>query len=209
MRVASWVFVVCTVLGAIAVFMPSIELRLGGSAVSKRTQLSLHAASTDRELVRRLLAAYHRAPSRRTGAQIVRAVAPRASGRARAALDNTRDAMATLDEVSDDDVRTAGTVFTVALWTLLGLDAAMAGLVFVELMRGGYRRGRLAAALVASALVAVIAVALHVACRQAVGEANDEVGRSALVLAAGAYVVPLAAIAGLAAATALVVRRRT
>ncbi len=208
MRVASWAFVLCAALGAAGVFLPGIDLRFGGRAVTRRAQLSLHAASTDRELVRSLIAAYHRNSRRQLGAQLVRTVTPRASGRPRAALEDARDAMATLDEVSDDDVRTAGTVFTIVLWALLGLDAVMAGLVFGELMSGAYRRGRLIAALAASVAAAAIAIALHLACREAVWEANDEVGRTTVVLAAGAYVIPIAAVAALVAAVVLVARRR-
>jgi lysylphosphatidylglycerol synthetase-like protein (DUF2156 family) len=206
-RVASWTFVLCTALGAVAVFLPSIELR-GAGEVTKHAQLSLHAASTDRELVRKLIAAYHGNSKRHLGATFLHKVTPRASGRPRAALEDARDAMDTLDDVSDDDVRTAGTIFTIALWTLLGLDAVMAGLVFGELMRGVFRRGRLVVALAASVVVAAIAIALHLACREAVWQANDEVGRTALVLAAGAYVLPIAAVAALIAAIVLVARRR-
>ena len=207
MRVAGWAFVMCTVLGAIGAFLPSIELRLGGSAVSKRTQLSLHAASSDRELVRRLLVAYRGSAPRRVGAELVRTVSPRASGRTRAALDDARDAMDTLDEVGDDDVRTAGMVFAITLWTLLGLQAAMAGLVFTELMRDGYRQSCLVAALVLSVVVAATAIALHLGCREVVWQANDEVGRTAVALRVGAYVLPVAAIGSLIAAIVLVVQR--
>jgi hypothetical protein len=206
-RVAAWVFVLCTALGAVAVFLPSVELQLGGAAVSKRTQLSLHTASTDRALVRRLLTAYRHSERRRIGGAIVRKVTPRVGGRARAALDDARDAMDTLDDVTDDDVRTATTAFLITLWTLLGLNAVMLLLVFPPLMRGTFRRGRMAAALVAALLVAAIAVALHVACREAIWEANDELGRTALVLAPGAYALPIATLAGLVSAIVLVARR--
>jgi hypothetical protein len=205
-RVASWVFVLCTALGAVAVFLPSVELP-GAGKVTRHAQLSLYTASTDRELVRRLFAAYHRNSKRQLGAALLHKVTPRASGRPRAALEDARDAMDTLDEVSDDDVRTAGTVFTIVLWTLLGLEVAIACLVFTELMRGGFRRGRLITALAGAVVVAAIAIALHLACREAVWEANDELGHAAVRLAAGAYVIPVAAVAALAAGIAVVARR--
>jgi hypothetical protein len=116
--------------------------------------------------------------------------------------------MDTLDDVSDDDVRTAGIALVATLCVLLGLDAAIAALVFGAVMRGSYRRGRFVAALVAQLLVAAIAIALHIACREAVWEANDEVSRTVLTLGPGAYVVPIAAVAGLVTAIALVARRR-
>jgi hypothetical protein len=46
----------------------------------------------------------------------------------------------------------------------------------------------------------VIAVALHIGCREAVWQANDEVGYTTLALGPGAYLLPLAAIAALAIA---------
>ena len=206
-RVVSWAFVLCTVLCAIGAFLPSVELRIAGQAVSKGTRLSLYAASTDRDLVRKLIAAYHRSHARKTSADLVRVVSPKVHGRARAALDDIRDAMDTLDDTSDSDVRTAGMVFTAALWTLLGLDALMVLLVFTGLVRGTFRSGRLRLALALSVLVAAIAVALHVACREVVWEANDEVGRAVLALAVGAYLIPLAALAALASAVVLVIRQ--
>ena len=207
-RVASWLFVLSAALGAVGVFLPSIELQLRGSSVSRRTQLSLYAASRDRELVRRVVAAYHHSARRQVGAEIVRTVSPRVGGRVRGALDDARDAMDTLDDTSDDDLGTAGTVFAITVWGLLGLDALMILIVFPQLMRGAYQRGRLIAALIAALVATAIALALHIACREAIWQANDDVGRTALGLAAGAYAIPLAALGALAAAIVLLRRRR-
>jgi len=217
-RAASWVFVLCAVLAGIGVFLPSIDLRVDGSVVSKRADLSLYKIASDRELARRLLAMYRGSAHRRVGGKIVRGLSPRVGGRARAALGDARDAMDTLDDVSDDDVRTAGIALVAALGALLGLAALAAALVFGALMRAGPSRdpagrdrsagrGRLIAALVAQVVVTAIAIALHLACREAVWEANDEVGRTVLALGPGAYVIPIAAAAGLVTAIALVARR--
>jgi hypothetical protein len=205
-RVASWVFVLCAALGAVGVFLPSIELRLGGSSVSKRTELSLYRIASDRELARRLLAMYRGSSKRRVGADLVRTVSPRVGGRIRATLADVRDAMDTLDEVSDHDAWTAGTVLVAALCALLGLEAIIAGLLVGELVRGSRRRGRYIAALIASVLAAAIALALHLACREAIWQANDEVSHAILSLGPGAYVVPGAAIAALILAIAIVRR---
>jgi len=207
-RVASWVFVLCTALVAAGLFLPGLELELRGAAVSKHTQRSLYKLASDRELARRLLASYRGSSHRRVGAEIARTVTPRLHGRARAALDDTRDAMNTLDAVSDDDVRTAGVVLTVTLWILLGLEAVMAALVFGELMRGSFRRSRHIAALIVALPATAIAIALHVACREAVWQANDEVGRTVMTLGPGAHVVPAAGIAALFLAIVLVAKRR-
>jgi hypothetical protein len=203
-RVLGWVFVLCTVLCAITAFVPSVELRIAGRAVSKRTRLSLYTASTDRELVGRLLAAYHRSARRKTGGDVVRAVSPKLHGKARAALDDVVDAMDTLDDTSDADVRAAGIAFTIALWTLIGVSAAMALVVVIELTRGSFRRGRLILGLAMALLVTAIAISLRVACGIAVWEANDEVGRTIVSLAIGAHLMPAAALSATVAASLLV-----
>jgi len=200
--------VLCTTLGVVGLFLPCLELQVGGNAVGKRAAISLYTASTKRELVRRMLAAYHGSNKRRTAAEVVRAVESRTKGRVKSALEDTRDAMETLDATSDDDVNLAGIALAVAVWTLFGLDVLLLVLVFTQLMRGVYWRGRLVAALVASVAAAVLAVALHLACREVAWQANDELERTVVALAFGAYLVPLAAIASVAAAVMLVTRSR-
>src|SRR4029079_11805602 len=196
-RIACWVFVIAAVLGAIGVFLPSIEVQLGGQSVSPRTEISLYPGSRNRELARRLVAAYHASERRKLGRDIVRTVSPRVGGRVRSVLEDARDALDTLDDTRDDDVRTAGIVFTGALIALLAVDALMILLVFPPLMRGSFRPGTLIAALATSMVGTAIALALHLACRVVVWRANDEVGASTLALAAGAYVIPAAALVGL------------
>lgn len=208
MRVVSWVFVLCTALGVVGVFLPSIEAQVGGRKVTSHTQVSLYKAGTQRELVRRLLAAYHASSQRKTGAEIVRTIAPKVQGRLRSALDDARDAMDTLDDTSDDDVRTVGTAVRITTWTLLGLDALLIVIVFTQLMRGVYWRGRLIAAFAISLLVTAISLGVHIVCREVVWQANDEVGRTVLGLAPGAYVLPIAAIGTLIAAIVLLIQRR-
>lgn len=208
MRVVSWVFVLCTTLGVVGVFLPCLELQVRGGAVSKRAAISLYTASTKRELVRRSLAAYHSSDKRRTAAEVVRAVESRTKGRVKSALEDARDAMGTLDDTSDDDVKLAGIALSVAVWTLLGLYALGLLLVFTQLMGGVYWRGRLVGALVASGVAAVIAVGLSLVCREVAWQANDEVGRTVVALAVGAYVAPLAAIGSVAGAVVLVTRSR-
>jgi hypothetical protein len=217
-RAASWIFVLCAVLVGIGVFLPSLELPVDDRAVHKRTDLSLYKIASDRERARKLLAMYRASSKRRTGGHIARTLAPRVGGRARAALGDALDAMDTLDDVSDDDVRFAGIALIAALCVLLGLEALALVLVFGALMRAGpaprdpargrrYRRGRMVAAMIAQVAVTAIAVALFVVCREVVWQANDEVGRTVLVLGPGAYVLPVAAVIGFVAAIVLVARR--
>jgi hypothetical protein len=206
-RLASWAFVLCAVLVAAAVFLPSLNLRVGGASVSKRTERSLHQVSSDRATIHRMLVAYHGSGQRKLGSKIVRAVTPRITGRPRAALEDARDAMDTLDGVADDDIKSAGTILTITLWALIGLEATLVLLVFGQLGRGSFRRGRMVLALLGSIVAAGVAIALHIVCREAVWQVNDEVGRTIVTLGPGIYVMPIAAIAALVAAVVLVAHR--
>lgn len=206
MRVAAWLLVACAMLGAVSLFVPSFELQAHGR-ISKRAELSLYAAGQRREVMRRMLAGYRSTSHRKLGGEAVRKAAPRAGGRTREALEDVRDAMDTLDGLTDDDVRTAGIGLVAAVWTLVGLEAVLAGLVFVGLVRSGHRRGRLIGALIVAVVVAALASALHVGVQLAAWEANDEVGRNVVALAPGAYLLPAAALLGLVLAIGLVAKR--
>jgi hypothetical protein len=206
-RVASWAYVLCAVLVAVAIFLPSLDLRVGGGTVSKRTERSLHQVSGDRALIHRMLIAYHRSDKRKIGTQIVRAVTPRVHGRPHAALEDARDAMDTLDDVTDDDIKHAGTALAITLWAMIGLEALLVVLVFSQLMRGVFRRWRMVLALLGALVIAAVAIALHLVLREAVWQVNDEVSHTILVLGPGAYALPIAAIAALIAAVVLVARR--
>lgn len=207
MRIASWVLIVSTMVAALGLFMPCLEVRLHGAVVSKRTSLSLYSANKHEDLVRKLLSAYRGSSRRHLGAAAIDAAKAHVHGRLGGMLGDARDAMDTLDDISDDDVRTAGAALAITLWTFLGLSAALIALVFVETMRGNYRRSRLVIALVVTVVIAAAAIGLHVLLREVAFEANDELGSDTVQLAVGAYLIPVAALGSVASAIALLVRR--
>jgi hypothetical protein len=199
-RIAAWAFVVCAVLCVVGIFVPAVELRLDGGSVSRKTSLSLYQLSTSRELVRGYLEAYKRAPGRKLGEGLAAALMPRVTRGVRGHLGDLRDAMSTLDDVDDKDVVTAGRILTATVWTLLALVAVMAGIVFSDTMRERYRRGRTIIVVAIALVVAVAAIAVMLAAREAVWQANDELGRDIVGVAFGAYMLPVAALGALAAA---------
>lgn len=205
MRVAAWVFLVCTVLAASAAFLPSVEVHVGGVALGRRASLSLYQMTTNRDFVRRLIVGYHRSSGKRIGGALIAVLGPRASGKLGGVIGDARDAMDTLDGVSDDDAKTLGTVLMIAIWSFLALHAVMAALVFAETMREGWRRGRIIAATAIAVVATGFAIATYLVTTQAVWEANDEVGRPLLDLGAGAYLIPVAAVAGLGAMITLLI----
>ena len=166
--------------------------------------MSLYEASTHRALARRLIGAYQKSRGRALG-EVIADVALRHVKNDY--LGDARDAMSTLDEVSDRDVATAGTALVVAIWLFLALQALGGVLVLGQLVGDVWRRRRLIA-IVAMALVSsVIGVAMLLVCREAAWQANDEVGHAILGAGAGVYVMTVASIASLACAIAVAIGR--
>ena len=52
----------------------------------------------------------------------------------------------------------------------------------------------------------VVAIGLHLTAREAVWEANDEIGKNLVELGFGAYMMPVAAVAGLVAISVVLVQ---
>jgi len=198
-RIAAWAFVVCAVLCVVAIFVPAVELRIDGGSVSRKTSLSLYQISTSRDVVRGYLGAYKRAPGRKLGEGVTAALMPRVTRGLRGHLGDLRDAMTTLDDVDDKDVVTAGRILTATVWSLLALIAVMTGIVFSDTMRERYRRGRTTVVVALALVVAAAAIAVMLAAREAVWQANDELGRDIIGVAFGAYMLPVAALGALAA----------
>jgi amino acid transporter len=204
-RAVAWLIVVCALAAATGVFLPSLELR---AVHTRHGELSLYAASTERQLARRVIAAYH--GNRARG--LVEAIGARAMkhtrGRVHEALDDATSAMSSLDEVSDRDVAAAGTALVVAIWGFLGLEAAIAVLVLGQLAGDVVRKRRRVAVIALGVLASLIAVALLLVVREVAWQVNDELGAAAVVAGPGAWVMALAALGGLACAIAVAVVRQ-
>lgn len=205
MRIASWIFVVCTIASAVGVFLPAVELRVGGLAIDRRATLSLYQASNNRAFVRKVVVGYQHSSGQRVGGALISVLAPRATGRLKGYVDDAHDAMDTIGGVSDDDAKTLGTILAITMWGFLLLHALMAGLVGSDVISGTYHRRRIIAALATSVVVTAIALAIHWICGEAVFEANDEIGRNAIGVGAAAFVIPIASVVGLVDVIAVLV----
>ena len=189
-------------------FVPSLEVRIAGVSLSRKTSMSLYQINTSRALVRHFIARYHRTPGHKLGAMVANKVMPHTGGHLHEALDDATSAMATLDDISDEDATTGSKILVVTVWSFLALCALMGALVFGELMRalGPPRKSRFWLALVISVVTLPVALGTLVLTRALVWEANDEAGVDVLATTVGAYVIPVAAILGLVAIIGALVR---
>src|SRR5262249_25266007 len=99
-RVACWLFVACAVVASIAMFVPAVQLEVGGAAVSHRTAESIFQIDTNKGFARRVLARYRESRGAHVGKQIMTHAMPHTGKTLRGHLDDVTSAMSTLDDVS-------------------------------------------------------------------------------------------------------------
>jgi GNAT superfamily N-acetyltransferase len=213
MRIASWLLVACCALAALGVFFPAIEAEPALTAhvtrIAHRTSLSLYQAASDRELARRLLAVYRASRGQRVGVQLVSAMElhadGRVHGRAKDTLDDARDAMDALGGISDHDAKTIGIAVAIAIYAFLIILGALALLVLAQAVSGSYGRGKIIVTVILGLLVAAMAIAMGVACKQVVFEVNDEVSYNVVELGRGAWLIPIGGAGVLVTGIALLI----
>lgn len=202
MRVAIWVLVAGAFLASVGVFVPAVRVELMGRAGQHDDSFSLYQVADSRDSVRELLARYQGSTVKQVGTRVLGKVAPRLGGKTRSGVDDVQAVAEALEDISDDDLRTIGTVTTVTLWTLLGLSAVVIVLAFP--VNAGTRRLRIAGVVVAATLAAAIGVAIHLVLARVVAEAQVELEPALVTLRTAAYLIPGATVASLLGAIALV-----
>lgn len=199
MRVVSWLFVLCALAAATGVFMPCLELT---AIKTKHGSLSLYDAASHRAVAARVIAAYHKSHSRTLGELLTGAALKHVKNEY---VGDAHDAMTTLDDVSDQDIQHAGTGLVVVIWLFIVLQALAALLVLGQLVGDVWRRRRLLAIVGIALVNAAIGIGLHVVCKEAAFEVNDEIGKTIIGEGPGPLVMAAASCVGLVAAIAVAV----
>ena len=203
MRAAVWAYLVCAFICIVAVFLPAGQMAIGPPALAKRESLSLYQVANSQESVQAILKKYRGSTSRAVGGVVLGKVAPHLKGRAASSASDVRDAMDALDSLKDEDVKTVGKITSATMWTLIALQVVAALLLFgVATVTS---RVRVIAALFATAISAAIGVAILLVLQRVVLEANKELELEMFSLRLGAYLIPIAACAGLASTIAVLV----
>lgn len=199
MRLVSWIFVLCALASATGIFMPGLELR---AVRVKHGSVSLYELASHRALAARVIAAYHKSRGRALGEALTAVVVKRTHNEY---LGDASDAMSTLDDISDQDVRTLGTVLVVTIWGFLAIQAVMGLLVLGSLVGDVYRKRRLVLVTVLAAVSSAISIGLMMVCREAAWEANDEIGHAVLGAGVGPTLMTAASVIGFVAIAAVLI----
>jgi len=191
----------------LAMFMPAVQLEVGGAVVSRRTTESVYQIQASEGFARSLLARYQASKRMHVGKRLASKIMPHAGKVLKGHLDDLTSAMSTLDDVSDDDVKTAAKVVAITLWTFLGLAFVGVALVFTDLVSGRYHKGRMVITTIISVVLAAAGIAIPIGLGVAASELNDDLGFEVIHLAFAAYLIPIAAVGGFVAMVAALVAR--
>jgi len=206
-RIAIWIFMASVLACVVGVFLPAGELRVGDPALRQNRTISLYRLGKSKDAVRSFLTEYRDSKTRRIGAAVLDRVSPHLEGRLRSDAGDVQDAMAALDTIRDEDIETVGRITSATLWGFLALELIAGALLFGVSARTS--RLRLAAAVGVALLGAAVGVAIHLVLGRVVAEANAELELSLFALRAGAYVIPVAAVAAAAATIAVLIGQAT
>jgi hypothetical protein len=202
-RAAVWVYLVCAFTCICGIFLPAGQMSIGPMVVARHESVSLYGVANSQDTVRKTLAKYRGSTAKAVGAVVLGKVAPHLKGKVRSGASDVQDAMDALDSLKDEDVKKVGTVVSTVMWLLIALQVLTAIALFG--VTAATSRWRIVGALVGSALSAAIGVAILLVLQRVVLEANREVELDMFSLRIGAYLIPFAACAGVAAAIAVLV----
>ncbi len=197
MRFAVRVALLCTILGIVGVFVPVGEVVVKTPVSTHQRAASLWDLGGSKDAARTFLRNYRGSLGKKLGAKMLDKVAPRLPDRLQGHAVDLQDAMATLDNLKDEDIEKVGTATVAITWGFLGLNVVLAVLVYGLGATSG--RLRLIGAGFVAFITALVGVALYVVLSTVVTEANAEVGRPMFALRGGAYLLGATGVVALVA----------
>lgn len=197
MQLAVRIALLCTILGVAGVFVPVGEVVIKTPVSTHQRAASLWELGGSKDAARTFLRNYRGSLGKKLGAKMLDKVAPRLPDRLQGHAMDLQDAMATLDNLKDEDIEKVGTATVAITWGFLGLNVALALLVYGLGATSG--KLRLATASFVALLTAIVGAALYVVMSTVVTEANAEIGRPVFALRSGAYLLGATSVGALAA----------
>jgi hypothetical protein len=195
------------VISTIAVFVPVIEFHVGGKKLVGKTEaMSLWELNTSQEKLLNFLANFRENKARKAGAKIADKIGGKFGGKIGSTARDLRDSLEGVDSIKDEDVRTLGTILSVATYSLLALNLLALAILFGDTVKGRFRRWRVVIALIASFLTTGLTISLGLGFSFAADQGNVEIGRNLLTTRAGVYMMPIAGTLAFIAAIVLLVQ---
>jgi len=204
-RVAAWVFLLCTLLAGVGLALPSLEVTARATVLGKPPSVSMLRLGTSRATVRRIATAYRQSSVRDAATALVASMGGRLAGRAVTSVADARSAFADVDRLVTQDADGVSLAVVIAVWVTLGLLVAMGLLGLGVVVGGGATRGRAGLMLACAVPVAIVGIGALIGARLAVVEVRAAIGLDVVGVGAGAYLTAVCGVGALVAAIALLV----
>lgn len=202
-RITAIAAVVATCLSLGSIFLETGEMTIKGPTKSHHAARSLYDLGKSSTAVGKFLATFRSSTAKKIGVKALDKLAPHLPGRVADQAAEVREAVAVLDGLRDQDIKTAGQVMTGILWSLIALHVLL--ILLVQGTDVETSRVRVVLAVIVSFLTTAVAVSVYVALSKIVEAANVELERDLFSLRSGAYLLPAAALVSLVTVLAMMV----
>lgn len=205
MRVATWGFLLCTLLAGIGLALPTLEVTARVTVIGTPPSISVLQLGTSRDTVRRLATAYRQSSARDAATALVASMGGRLAGRFVTGAADARGAFAEVDRAMTHDADDLSLAVVVAVWVTIGILAAMGLLGLGAVVAGAITRRRARLALLGAVPIAGAGIGTWIGAHLAAAEVRAAVALDVVGVGAGAYLTAASSVGALIAATALVV----
>ena len=208
MRYLRYSIFLSALLVATAVFLPYVQLSVGGISLGKRTTMPLFDAVTNYTFVDNAFARVNATPAERIADGVLARFGKSPTGLSQ----HLREVQTTLHDVQEvrdqAHLDTIGTVLRTTGVGFLLILAVVAWLILQTLSQVALNRRRAVWIAGLTSVVGLVSTALFIGVGEALVLANEEIGANLLSLGSGAYLMLVAAIVGAGSALAAIVVER-
>ena len=192
----------CLVLVATGLFMPYVQLSIGGIALGGNTSIPLYGAASDVELAQSMAARIEASPAQRIADGLLSKLG-RGSSKLSSRIADVQSALQDVREVHEEsEINSVGSVIKISRNLFIGILVLLAWLVLQGMSQRSPNRRRAIFTAVLMTILGLASIALFFGVKEGLALANEEIGASLLSLASGAYMMLIAASIGATASIA-------
>ncbi len=200
MRYARFAIFLSAIMIATGVFLPYIQLGVGGVAFSKGSSITLYSTVNNYGFLEAVASSVDVSLAERITNGLLATAAPKSKSLAK----KLRDAQSTLRDVQEvheeAHVKTLGTVLRITGMVFLGILLIVCWLVLKSLSLGTANRRRAIVVCTLMGSVSIAGIALFIVAGESLKLGNAELGAPLLSLGSGAFLMLIGAGCGLVAA---------
>lgn len=192
----------CLVLVATGLFMPYVQLSIGGIALGGDTSVPLYSAASDVELAQSMATRIEASPAQRIADGLLSKLG-KGSSRLSSRIADVQSALADVREVHEEtEINNVGTIIKISRNLFIGIIVLLAWLLLQSISQRTINRRRAIFTSILMSILGLACIGLFFGVREGLVLANEEIGTNLLSLAWGAYMMLISASVGALASIA-------